>query len=38
VGAVHELVTDRLLRDGAESLPELLSAVLDVELRLVRLG
>jgi AcrR family transcriptional regulator len=35
VGAIHELVTDRLLNEGAETLPGLLDAILDVELRLL---
>jgi AcrR family transcriptional regulator len=35
VGAIHELVTDRLLNEGAEALPGLLDAILDVELRLL---
>jgi AcrR family transcriptional regulator len=35
VGAIHELVTDRLLKEGAETLPGLLDAILEVELRLL---
>jgi AcrR family transcriptional regulator len=35
VGAINELVADRLLRDGAEALPQLLGPVLDIELRLL---
>jgi AcrR family transcriptional regulator len=35
VGAVNELVTRRLLRDGPDSLPDLLDAVLDVQLKLL---
>jgi AcrR family transcriptional regulator len=35
VGAIHELVIDRLLKDGAEALPGLLDAILEVELRLL---
>jgi AcrR family transcriptional regulator len=35
VGAINELVTDRLLRHGAGALPGLLGAVLDIELRLL---
>jgi len=35
VGAIHELVTDRLLKQGAEALPDLLDAILEVELRLL---
>jgi AcrR family transcriptional regulator len=31
VGAIHELVTDHVLREGAESLPSLLEAILEVE-------
>jgi AcrR family transcriptional regulator len=35
VGAIHELVTDCLLKRGAEALPELLPAILEIELRLL---
>ncbi len=35
VGAIHELVIDRLLKQGAEALPDLLDAILEVELRLL---
>ncbi len=35
VGAIHELVIDRLLKQGAEALPGLLAAILEVELRLL---
>ncbi len=35
VGAIHELVIDRMLKEGAEVLPGLLDAILDVELRLL---
>ncbi|MCW3004750.1 MAG: TetR/AcrR family transcriptional regulator [Conexibacter sp.] len=35
VGAIHELVTDRLLNEGAQALPELLGPILDIELRLL---
>ena len=35
VGAIHELVLDRLLKQGAEALPGLLDAMLEVELRLL---
>jgi AcrR family transcriptional regulator len=35
VGAIHELVIDRLLKEGAEALPDLLTAILEVELRLL---
>src|SRR4051794_23988956 len=35
VGAIHELVTDRLLRDGAAALPGLLGPLLEIELRLL---
>jgi AcrR family transcriptional regulator len=35
VGAIHELVIDRLLKAGAEALPDLLDAILEVELRLL---
>jgi AcrR family transcriptional regulator len=35
VGAIHELVIDRLLKEGAEALPGLLDAILEVELRLL---
>jgi AcrR family transcriptional regulator len=35
VGAIHELVIERLLEQGAESLPELLGPILEVELRLL---
>src|SRR3954447_22598650 len=31
VGAIHELVTDHVLRRGAETLPELLDALVEVE-------
>jgi AcrR family transcriptional regulator len=35
VGAIHELVTDRLLKEGAAALPALLEPILEVELRLL---
>ena len=35
VGAIHELVIDRMLKQGAEALPDLLDAILEVELRLL---
>jgi len=35
VGAIHELVIDRMLKDGAEALPTLLEPILEVELRLL---
>jgi AcrR family transcriptional regulator len=35
VGAIHELVIDRLLEEGAEALPGLLDAILEVEVRLL---
>jgi AcrR family transcriptional regulator len=35
VGAIHELVIDTLLKRGAEALPELLSPILDIQLRLL---
>jgi AcrR family transcriptional regulator len=35
VGAIHELVTDCLLKRGAAALPELLPAILEIELRLL---
>jgi AcrR family transcriptional regulator len=35
VGAIHELVIDRMLKAGAEALPDLLDAILEVELRLL---
>jgi AcrR family transcriptional regulator len=35
VGAIHELVIDRLLKEGAEALPTLLGPILEVELRLL---
>jgi AcrR family transcriptional regulator len=35
VGAIHELVIDRLLKEGAASLPELLGPILEIELRLL---
>jgi AcrR family transcriptional regulator len=35
VGAIHELVTQRLLEDGPEALPRLLGPILEVELRLL---
>ena len=38
VGAIHELVIDRLLKEGPEALPGLLGPVLDIELRLLRSG
>jgi AcrR family transcriptional regulator len=36
VGAIHELVLDRMLKEGAEALPGLLGPVLDIELRLLK--
>jgi AcrR family transcriptional regulator len=38
VGAIHELVTQRLLEDGAAALPELLGPILEIELRLLAGG
>jgi AcrR family transcriptional regulator len=38
VGAIHELVIDRLLKEGAEALPELLGPILEIELRLLAGG
>jgi AcrR family transcriptional regulator len=35
VGAIHELVTDHVLRRGAETLPELLDALVEVEQSLL---
>jgi AcrR family transcriptional regulator len=35
VGAIHELVTDHVLRRGAETLPELLDALVEVERALL---
>jgi AcrR family transcriptional regulator len=35
VGAIHELVIERLLEHGAETLPELLGPILEIELRLL---
>lgn len=35
VGAIHELVTEKLLSDGPEALPELLEPILEVELRML---
>jgi AcrR family transcriptional regulator len=35
VGAIHELVIERLLEQGAETLPELLGPILEIELRLL---
>src|SRR3954469_2670724 len=35
VGAIHELVTDHVLRRGAESLPSLLDGLVDVERALL---
>jgi AcrR family transcriptional regulator len=35
VGAIHELVIDRLLTAGASALPELLAPILEIELRLL---
>jgi AcrR family transcriptional regulator len=35
VGAIHELVIDRLLKEGAAALPALLEPILEVELRLL---
>jgi len=35
VGAIHELVTDHVLRRGAETLPELADALVDVERALL---
>jgi AcrR family transcriptional regulator len=36
VGAIHELVIDCLLKEGAASLPGLLGPILEIELRLFR--
>jgi AcrR family transcriptional regulator len=38
VGAIHELVTDHVLRHGAETLPELLDTLVDVEAALLLRG
>jgi AcrR family transcriptional regulator len=38
VGAIHELVTQKLLDDGPAALPELLGPILEVELRLLSVG
>jgi AcrR family transcriptional regulator len=38
VGAIHELVTQKLLDDGPSALPELLGPILEVELRLLSVG
>jgi AcrR family transcriptional regulator len=35
VGAIHELVIDTLLTDGAPALPQLLGPILEIELRLL---
>jgi AcrR family transcriptional regulator len=35
VGAIHELVMDRMLKQGAAELPELLGPILEIELRLL---
>jgi AcrR family transcriptional regulator len=35
VGAIHELVTDHVLRRGAETLPELTDALVDIERALL---
>jgi TetR/AcrR family transcriptional regulator len=35
VGAIHELICDRLLHGGAAALPDLLGPVLDIQLRLL---
>jgi AcrR family transcriptional regulator len=35
VGAIHELVTDHVLRRGAETLPELVDALVDIERALL---
>jgi AcrR family transcriptional regulator len=35
VGAIHELVTDHVLRRGAQTLPELVDALVDVERALL---
>jgi AcrR family transcriptional regulator len=35
VGAIHELVIERLLEHGAQTLPELLGPVLEIQLRLL---
>jgi AcrR family transcriptional regulator len=36
VGAIHELVVDRMLKQGAHTLPELLGPILEIELRLLK--
>jgi AcrR family transcriptional regulator len=36
VGAIHELVIDRVLKEGAASLPALLGPIVEIELRLLR--
>jgi AcrR family transcriptional regulator len=36
VGAIHELVIDRLLKEGAASLPALQGPIVEIELRLLR--
>jgi AcrR family transcriptional regulator len=38
VGAIHELVTDHVLRHGAETLPDLLDALVEVEESLLLRG
>jgi AcrR family transcriptional regulator len=38
VGAIHELVTDHVLREGAESLPALLDPILEIETALLLRG
>jgi AcrR family transcriptional regulator len=35
VGAIHEVVTDRLLHDGAQALPQLLGPILEIQTRLI---
>jgi AcrR family transcriptional regulator len=38
VGAIHELVIERLLAEGAHALPALLRPILEIELRLLSVG
>jgi AcrR family transcriptional regulator len=38
VGAIHELVTDHVLHHGAETLPELLDALVEIEAALLLRG
>jgi hypothetical protein len=38
VGAIHELVTDHVLRHGAETLPDLRDTLVEVEAALLLRG